>query len=414
MTGQENQTLFDVEWTEADRNYVQEMTAYYRQEDLEVTFVGGVFMGNETDVYNSNPFTHRRMTLVGKQWITVPIYPFAKAGFEPIDPTGRFAYYKSGAFKEYWDDASQNFMQRMLLDGTALDVIKPIFGTGIAKLDTTVIVPGAFVGMPPNASVVPYSVSPNLAAAYNAVAQAKDDMSDSTQDPIMNGQVEKGVTAYATSKAEQNARIFLGVFGAMLAQLVSDVGELTMDCVMQHATVPELDASVPDAVKLKYKTFLSKSVDKGKNLTNRIVFDGTMVGRDISKAQQESKEWQLFNEAGGYETDQRIWMVNPYQFVRNRYNLFVDADQIVSKSMGTDQQRAALALEVMTNPVISPYLNMQNVVEDFAVEPFAEGDPGRYMAKTDDLMRSVMGNNVPGAPAVPSATSAPLQVQPTL
>lgn len=418
MTGQEHQTLYDIEWTEADRNYVQEITAYYRQEDLEVTFVGGVFMGSDEDIYNSNPFTHRRMTLVGEQWITVPIYPFAKAGFEPIDPTGRFAYYKSGAFKEYWDDASQNFMQRMLLDGTALDVIKPIFGTGIAKLDTTVIVPGAFVGMPPNASVVPYSVSPNLAAAYNAVAQAKEDMSDSTQDPIMNGQVEKGVTAYATSKAEQNARIFLGVFGNMLAGLVGDIGELAMDCIMQHATVPEIDSSVPGPVALKYKTFLSKSVDKGKMLTNRIVFDGSMVGSEISEAQKNSREWQLFNEAGGYETDQRIWMVNPYQFVRNRYSLYVDADQIVSKSMGTDQQRAALALQVMTNPIISPYLDMKNVVEDFAVEPFAEGDPGRYMAKADAnaMMNSVMGNNVPGAaapPGVPGAPSAPLQVTPT-
>ena len=56
LTGQENQTLFDIDWTEADRDYVQEITAYYRADDLQVTFVGGVFVGEAEDVYNSNPF----------------------------------------------------------------------------------------------------------------------------------------------------------------------------------------------------------------------------------------------------------------------------------------------------------------------------------------------------------------------
>jgi hypothetical protein len=162
MTGQENQTLYDIEWTEADANYVQEITAYYRPEDAEFKWVGGVFMGNDTDVYNTNPFTHRRMSLTkdregNEEWMMIPVYPFAKSGFEPIDPTGRFAYFKSGAFKEYWDDQSINKSYQLLQDGMVLDVIKPIFGTGIAKADTTVMVPGAFIGMPPGANVVPYS-----------------------------------------------------------------------------------------------------------------------------------------------------------------------------------------------------------------------------------------------------------------
>ena len=133
MTGQEHQTLYDIEWTEADRNYVQVITAYYRPEDLEVTFVGGVFFGNEKDVYNSNPFTHRRMSKINDKWISIPVYPFAKGGFEPLDPAGRFAYYKSAAFKEFWDDAAQNRMHQLAYDGTYLDVIKPIFVSGVVS-----------------------------------------------------------------------------------------------------------------------------------------------------------------------------------------------------------------------------------------------------------------------------------------
>lgn len=401
LTGNEGQTLYDIDWTEADRDFVQELTIYYRQEDLQVCFVGGVLMGKTENVYNANPFIHRRMTLVNNEWITVPVYPFAKGGFEPIDPTGRFAYYKSGAFKEYWDDASQNFMQRMLLDGTALDVMKPIFGTGIAKMDTTVMVPGAFIGMPPGANVVPYSQGPNLAAAYQAIAQAKEDMSESTQDKIMQGSVEKGITAYATSQAEKNARIFLGVFGLMIAKLVQDIGDLTVDCIIQHATVGDVDRTTPENFAMKYKTYLSKGKERGKNVTNRIEFTDKYMGRSFSEDEANEIEWDLYEKAGGKDTDQRIYEMNPYLFARNRYSMWIDADQIIQKGMGTDQQKSAMALQILTSPVVAPYVDMQNVVEDFAIEPFANGDPERYRAKVDvnQMMQGVMGGQpLPQAP----------------
>ena len=84
--------------------------------------------------------------------------------------------------------------------------------------------------------------------------------------------------------------------------------------------------------------------------------------------------------------------------------MWVDADQIISKSMGTDEQRSALALQVLTSPMVAPFVNMENVVEDFAVEPFADGDPERYMKKVDpnDLlsqaMGGIMGQELPGIP----------------
>jgi hypothetical protein len=45
IAGNEHATLFDIEWTTADENAVQVITVLYRDEDLEVTFVGGVFVG---------------------------------------------------------------------------------------------------------------------------------------------------------------------------------------------------------------------------------------------------------------------------------------------------------------------------------------------------------------------------------
>lgn len=411
LAGNENQTLFDIEWTEADRNYVQELTFFYRTEDLEVTFVGGVFMGDEENIYNSNQFKHRRLVPYEDTWISIPIYEFAKSGFEPIDPTGRFAYYKSGAFKEFWDDASQNAMHRILHDGTYLDVIKPIFLSGVAKVDGIVLAPGAAVGMPTGASATPYNLGPNLAAATNMMNIEKDDMSESTQDKILQGSVEAGVTAYATSKAEQNARIMLGVFGNMIAGLVKDVGELTMDCVIQHTTVGEFDASVPDDMIMKYKTVVLKGKEKGKNVTNRIVFTDKFMGKEMTKAQQEKYEWKLYDQAGGEDSDQRIYETNPYRFARTSYTMWVDPDQIIQKGMGTQEQRDILAFQMMTDPRVVPYTDQEAVIQDFVIEKFSNGDPARYQNKSnnvDQMMAAVMGNNQgqEGMPPVPMPQAA--------
>jgi hypothetical protein len=388
------------------------LTISYRGEDLEATWVGGVFMGNPENIYNSNPFSHRRLALVEGEWTSIPVYPYAKSGFEPIDPTGRFAYYKSGAFKEYWDDMALNTMHRLALDGTYLDIFKPIFASGMSKVDTTVIVPGAVVGMPMNATVTPYSLGPNLAAAYQAIMQQTQDLSDSTQDKIMQGQVEKNVTAYATAKAEQNARIFLGVFGVMMADLITKVGELTMDCVIQHTTIGSLDASLPEALTMKYKTFLARGKERGKKVTNRIVFSGKYMGRKMTEAEFKEHQWQLYDQAGGKESDQRIYEVDPYKFARNKYSMFVDADQIIAKSTGTDQQRAALGLQVLTSPAVAPYTDQEAVIEDFAIEPFADGDPDRYKrkAQVNDIMGAVMGERGEKLPGMPNMmpNSAPV------
>lgn len=404
------QTLYDIEWTEADGNFVQELTFFYRAEDIEVKWVGGVLMGSKTNVYNSNPFSHRRMTLQGEEWKSVPIYPFAKSGFEPIDPAGRFSYYKSGAFKEYWDALGQDRMHQIAYDGTFLDVIKPLFVSGAANINNNVLVPGATTSLPQNASVMPYQLGPNLAAALNMMNVEKADMSESTQDKIMSGNVEKGVTAYATAKAEQNARVFLGVFGIFIADLVRQVGELTMDCIIQHATIGDLDATAPGALSMKYKTYLAKGKEKGKSVTNRIVFTDKYMGRSMTEDQVRDREWELENKAGT-DSDQLIFEVNPYQFARTTYSMFVDADRMVMRSMGTDRQQKALAFQMMTDPRVAPFTDQEAVVEDFVIDEFSDGDPERYKKKgnSNEMLASVMGAGMPPQNSMPLPAPVPNQ-----
>lgn len=392
LAGQERATLYDVEWTEADQLSVQVLTFYYRDEDLEVTFVGGVFMGSKTDVYNTNPFKHRRMSLIEDEWVSVPIYQFAKSGFEPIDPTGRFFYYKSGAFKEYWDDATQNKMHQLLIDGTYLDVIKPIFLSGVANADSIVIAPGATAAMPQGAAVTPYQLGPNLAAAMAAMNVQTQDMSESTQDKIMSGIAEPNITATASIQAQNQAKIFLGVFGIMIADLIKQIGELSMDCTIQHETTGSIDASVPEAVRMKQRVLLAKGKEKGRDVTNRVVFTDAFMGTPMSPEDVDTYEWKLWKDQGGADSDQRIYHVNPFKFARMTYAFYVDADQIINHAMGNDRNQKILAFQMLTDPRVAPFTDQKNVVDDFVIDEFGDGDPDRYRAKgsVNDMMQAVM------------------------
>lgn len=410
LSAQDNQTLFDIDWTEADVNYVQEITAMYRPEDLEVTFVGGIFMGNEENIYNSNPFEHRRMSLVGDQYITVPIYPIAASGFEPMDPSGRFFWYKSGAFKEYWDALSQDRMYQLAQDGTFLDVIKPIFLSGVAKVDGTVMIPGATIPMPANASMTPYQLGPNLMAALKLMETNKEDMSDSTQDSARGGVQVPGVTATAAVQAEQNARIFLGVFGVFLADLIKQIGELTMDCIIQHTTVGEIDATIPESLKMKFsKSLISKGKDAGRDITNHIIFTDKYMGRELSNKEKSDAEWALFDKYGGKDTDQRMYMINSYKFARTKFDLYIDPDQIILRSTGAYQKRKALAFQMLSSPAVAPFTDPEAVANHFVIEEYSDGDPDQFKRKgntNQDMLAAIMGNNQ-GAPQIPGQQVVP-------
>lgn len=399
LANDENRTLMDVDWTDADANYVQEMTIKYRKDDLELTFVGGVGMFDHDRPYD-NPFKHRRMTLTRTGWASIPLYNIAMSGFEPIDPTGRFAWYKSGAFKEYWEDLKITELDRMLVDGVKLDVMKPMFLAGVAQVDQDVMVPGAVTSMPAGATATPYQLGPNIAAAYQAIVQASDDMSESTQDKVMQGVTEPNITATQTNEARQNARIFLGVFGLMIAVLVKQIGELTMDIVIMHDTVGDLDELSGGGVRTKYRTVLARGKDKGRDVTNRIMFTDRFAGRKMTPEQIREQEWSLYEKAGGEGSDQRLWEINPYRFARTRYSMFVDADQIVLRSMGADKLEKQEAYERMMDPRAMPFVDVEAVVNDFLIEEYAGGDPERYKAKQgqEELIQALLAQAGQGQP----------------
>lgn len=386
QSGVTNQTLYDIAWTEADKNYVQILTFDYRPEDLEVTFVGGVYMGefnpnNPKDIYNSNPFKHRRMALLGDKWLSVPVYPFAKSGFEPLDPQMRFAYYKSAAFKEFWDDAAQNKAFQLAQDGMALDVMKPMFLSGVANVNTDALVPGATIGMPVGSQVTPYQMSPNVPAALQLVQSNKDDLGLSTQDQENIGNPQPGVSATAVNKAQQNAQVILGVFGIMIVDLVKQVGALAIDDIVMHDTIGVLDATIPNALNMKFKALLVKDKENGKDITHKIQFDSNMMGWNLTKDEADKKEWDLFNKHGKMKARQMVYQVNPYKFARHQFSLYIDPDMVISRSFGTDQMRKERAFNILTSPQVAPFIDQEAVINKFVLQEYSDGDPDEFKKK---------------------------------
>lgn len=399
--GRDNQTIYSIDWTNADQNYVQELTFYYKSEDLEVTFLGGVLMGNQEDPKNTNPFKKRRVSTDDKgKYITTPVYPFAKTGFEPIDPNMRFAYYKSASFKEYWDDASQNRMYQLAQDGTFLDVFKPIFGSGIASIDTSVMVPGAFIGMPQGANVTPYQLGPNVNAALALMRQNVDDMSLSTQDALQSGFAEKGVTATASLKAEQNARVIMNVFSTMVAQLVKDIGELVIDDIILHTTVGQLDAML--SPNLKSKVIRMQERKKGEDITNIVEFDPSMELPTFTKEKADELEWKLFEDLGGMKAKTNKFIVNPYKFAKAQFTCYVDPEVIISRSMGSDKLFKERATQMLLDPRVAPFVNQEAVIEDFILKEYTEGDPEKYKKKPEEMAQAMFGNVPEGRIPTPS------------
>ncbi len=408
IAGQEKQVLYDIEWTEADRTFVQKLTFKYRPEDAEFVWYGGVFMGNEgttkDEIYNANPFKHRRMALVyddqgQPQWGSVPVYNIAKTGFEPIDPSGRFAYYKSGAFKEFWDDQGINHMYQLVHDGATLDVIKPVVISGVARVDGQVIAPGAVTTMPDsNAKMTPYSLGPNLAAAMNALNENKSDISESTIAPILTGQMGSRQAAFTVNAALANAKVMLGVFGLFVADLVMQIGDLTVDCIIQNATMGMLDTSVPGVLGMKYKTYLAQSKEHGQDVTHKIVYTDSYYGKNMTAGQIRAREYELWEQAGSSDNKQHIWEVNPYAISRMLYQTFIDADQMIARSIGGDKQQKTVAFNIMTDPRVAPFVDLEAVVNDFVIEEYGGNDPERYKKKggaqpedMNAMMQHIMG-----------------------
>ena len=365
---------------------VEEVTYFNRREDMEIPFINGIYFGK--DEIEENYMKHRRTILLPDGEVaTIPVYKFAKSGYEPIDEM-RFFYYKSAASKLGPDQDLIDTLYNMVIDGTFLSVMPPVNVFGSEEQSASVVYPGAVNYFSQEAKTEVMDIGRNINAGMNTINMVEHSISQSSQDDTRMGISASGSqTAFEISRMEQNAAVQLGLFGKMIGFFVRDLSELLIDDIILHLTVAQTNELLGGEIRMKYNTFLIKEKSEGgKKAKKKIEFTDEIMGDvDVKK-----KQLQLLKR----ETDDtRILLVNPYQFARMRYLVSVQADAVIGKSKYTSK---ILNLEAYDRMIQSPFVDQQSVTKDFLVETFAEGETEKYMAKQEG--QSIIPQSTPPNP----------------
>lgn len=351
----------------------EEAVYYNRRENMEVPFVNGIYLGKGE--VKDNTFKHNRIINHNGEVILVPIYPFAKSGYELIDEK-RFFYYKSAAFKLASEQDLINEMYRMVMDATKMQTIPSLAGFGTGAIDSSVMYPGAFTPFPKDSKIEKIDTGARLDWAYKAIEKLEDSLSESSQSEVQGGTLpDPAHKAYTVAKAEQNAQIQLGMFGKMIGRLVIDIGYLMDDIILNHQTVASIDETVSGEMKMKYKTFLLPNQTKeGKQITKKMIFTDEFMGVKMSEEQLLKESFKLKKEGG----DSEIYKINPYLFSRSRFLFSINADQQINKS---DTFEKAWNLEALDRGINNPFINQEKWTEEHLVKVFHKDDSEKFMAK---------------------------------
>jgi hypothetical protein len=356
---------------------VEEVIYYNRSKDLQLVFVNGVLI---TKHDQPNPRKDKR-------------YPFAETGYELIDE-GKFAWYKSLAFKMGPDQENINRLHQMIVDGTFLEVWPATATFGSEAVNSAVIVPGkntAFID--PQTKMERIGPNINLQAGYNTLDRLENSVSESSSDPRQAGQESKGPqTAFEVSRLEQNARTMLGLFGKMIGNLVKDFGELRISDILQFLTVGDV-AELSNG--LKYRSFVlpNKTVD-GKNKSRKIEFTTDLPEEPITEDQQLDMSYDLLEEEGGPDSSIEICKANPRLFRRRKFLLRVTPDVVTPPS---ENVKKALDLELYDRAITNPLADQEAITRDFLFGAYdaSKGDTDKYIRKQDP-MAAMMGMSPDG------------------
>lgn len=376
---EEDETFYEDD-DESMQTTVQEVTYYNRREDIEVTFVNGVYLGDDDTSHNM--VKHRDNQ-------NAPQYQYVEGGFEPIE---RFHYYKSLVNKLSNDQKLYDKMWRLSIDGTYLSAMAPITISGDVEVDKSIMIPASVHSMPEETRVTPINVA-NPSATAGMMAETERSLSQSSQDDSRAGISTQGVqTAFEIAKNEQNARIQLGIAGKQVGSFVGRFGKVHIDMILQHMTVPEISEISGKGVGFKYRKFLlNDAIVDGKKVTKEIRFNDEIYGNEQTIGES------LLTEEGGIDSNKRIYMINPSKFSKLKYSIFIEPDALLPKNEFFER---AMKLEAYDRAIVDPNANQEAVSRDFLFDTIAPGEADKYMT---ERRSQVLGAN-PAATVVKSAS----------
>lgn len=349
---------------------VEEVIYYNRLNDLEVPFINGIYLGEEK--VESNLIKHRHITQdkTGKM-ILVPLYPYVKFGYGPIDEK-RFYFYKS-AVNEF--GSQQKLVDRiwqMVVNGTFLATVPPLAVTGNNIIKSNVIYPGAVTIFPDReTTITPIGTGANLATGYNLLAKAEADINETSRLPQLPA--KSGTTAFEVAREEQQSRIQLGLFGMMVAEAVTQLGRLLIDVILLHQMTSEVEEITAGETRLRFRKFVMANRMEDNQKVTKIIH---LTDEELNGSLGASLE--LLQQEGSLDSEKRIYKINPSYFRRLKWLIRVDPDQWVPKNEIFEK---AFSLEGYDRMIANPFIDQETVTRDFLVEVYAKGEANKYMKK---------------------------------
>lgn len=313
-----NETFYESYDDNMRTESVEEIIYWNKKMDLKLILVNGVLL---TDFDNPNPRVDK-------------LYPLIKFGYETMDE-GKCFYYKSLAFKMQSDANIINTLYPMIVDGTYLNIFQPMVNYGSETIGSDVIIPGGVTTLTdPNSKLTPIQVGGNLKDGMNTLMEVEKSVSESSEDPIAQGQSPGGdTTAYEISRLEQNANTVLGLFLKMIARYVRQYGRLRVGDILQHLTIVDAD-KITDNPKLVYKSFLVKG--KGKFDRKKIQFTDDVSDEPITGTEKLNKSYDVMSEQN--RSGMEIYKANPTLIRELKYQLIISPDVLHPRS--EDLERA--------------------------------------------------------------------------
>jgi hypothetical protein len=338
-------------------------------------------------------------------------YPLDAYYYLPINE--RCIAGKSLVFSMQSDANIVSTLYQLAIDGAVLNQMPPTITTGSDKVGGDVFVPGynmAFSEADVEIKPIRVADGNSLAATMNMLTKVEASVSESSQDPLQQGQDNSGPgnpsTAYAISRIEQNAATVLGFSMKFTAQHAINFGNLLVSDILQYITVAEAEKITEDG-GLLYRTFFQKEPGtSGKN--NKIQFDANLpdtMPSDMSDDMKQDMAWDILIAQGGIKSSTRLWKVNPILFRDYKYKFLVDSDVMNPRS--SDLERA-FDLETYDRAIASPVADQQMIYKDLlmASNPKTARDPSAYVSKTPPQQPGqVPGGQVSTPPPAPGRSS---------
>jgi hypothetical protein len=377
---------------------VADETALCRRDDSEVTFLGGIYMGND-DVEN-NPFLHRDHRDAPK-YDVVP-FVYSRIG-------EHFFYGKSMMNVVGWDNQLYDAMSEVVMNNALIEQDPPTYTAGGEQIDSEINFPGAMVSSEdPNFKAGRVFPAKDFVAGFKALDETKKSMDEASLSDTQSGALpDASQKAYNVAQAAAAARKIISGVGKNLAWSVAQYGDLMKDIALNNITAPQVSELVGGAMKLKYRTFMldNKSVG-GKSVNKHIKFDESLIGAEMTDEDVKNENLRLLEEAGYPNEKVSLYRINPEKFAAFHYFCKVDVEEMFAKNAEYWQP---ILTNLKATLAQDPYANQEALTRRL-MQSYFRSEAEDFMAKPGNVAPGVnMGP--PMTPAMPGANAQGNMVQ---